>query len=109
MSALPQGVRTGASPDISLIGAATGGNVHGMHWSGGPLYNVLCYVGSGAFANVYKLSSRKEGIVYAAKQLDKRRLAKAGPLSNKFYNELNVIKGLRHVGASYPLKPIWQH
>ena len=103
MQALPQGVGPGTARPTSLLTAATGGNVHGMHWGGGPQYNVVGFIGSGAFANVYKLSSKRDGMVYAAKQLDKNRLAKTANLAknrnlpNNIYNELNVIKGLRHV------------
>lgn len=97
MHALPHGVRPGTT--TSLLTAVTGGNSHGMHWTGGPKYNVVAFIGSGAFANVYKLSSKREGEVFAAKQLDKTRLAKDGVFSSKIYNELNVIKGLRHVSA----------
>lgn len=104
MHALPQGVRPNTSPHPSLLAAATGGNVHGLHWSGGTKYNVVGFIGSGAFANVYKLSSKRDGVVFAVKQLDKKRLAKEGPISNKIYNELNVIKGLRHVSVTTPNK-----
>ena len=99
MHALPQGVRTAASPHTSLLAAATGGNVHGLQWTGGAKYNVVSFIGAGAFANVYKLSSKKDGLVFAVKQLDKKRLHKESSLSNKMYNELNVIKGLRHVSV----------
>lgn len=99
MHALPQGVETHSSPHPSLLAAATAGNYHGMYWNGGAKYNVVGFIGSGAFANVYKLSSKRDGVVFAVKQLDKKRLAKEGSLSSKIYNELNVIKGLRHVSA----------
>ena len=95
MHALPQGVR----PGTSLLTAATGGNLHGMKWTGGAKYNVVGTIGQGAFANVYKLSSKRDGVVFAAKQLDKSRFAKDGTLSSKMYNELNLIKSLRHVSA----------
>lgn len=107
MHALPQGLRPNSSAHPSLVAAATGGNSHGLHWNGGTKYNVVGFIGSGAFANVYKLSSKRDGVVFAVKQLDKKRLAKEGPLSNKAYNELNVIKGLRHVSAA-TLKRKWQ-
>lgn len=96
MHALPQGVWSHTSPHPSLLAAATAGSFHGMHWNGGAKYNVVGFIGSGAFANVYKLSSKRDGSVFAVKQLDKKRLAKEGSLSSKIYNELNVIKGLRH-------------
>ena len=105
MHALPQGVGPGTSPQTtSLLTAATGGNPHGMNWSGGSKYNVVGAIGSGAFANVYKISSKRDGVVFAAKQLDKSRFAKNGTLSSKIYNELNLIKSLRHVSAPVLLK-----
>ena len=107
MQALPQGLRHHSSPHPSLVAAATGGNAHGLHWNGGTKYNVVGFIGSGAFANVYKLSSKRDGAVFAVKELEKKRLAKEGPLSNKAFNELNVIKGLRHVSAA-TLKRKWQ-
>ena len=99
MHALPQGFRPDASAHPSLLAAATVGNGHGMHWGGGSKYNVVGFIGAGAFANVYKLSSKSDGLVFAVKQLDKMRFAKDGGLSEKMYNELNVIKGLRHVST----------
>lgn len=101
MRAFPQGARPGTSPQRnSLLAAATAGNFYGMHWSGGFNYNVVGNIGSGAFAHVFKLSSKRDGLVFAAKQLDKSRLAKAGTLSNNMYNELDLIKSLRHVSAT---------
>ena len=107
MHALPQGVGPGTSPQTtSLLTAAAGGNRHGMNWNGGPKYNVVGAIGQGAFANVYKLSSKRDGVVFAAKQLDKSRFAKEGMLSKKMYNELNLIKSLRHVSAPFLLKKV---
>lgn len=101
MHALPQGVWPATSPHTSLLAAATGGNLHGMHWNGGTKYNVVGFIGSGAFANVFKVSSKRDGVVFAVKELDKSRLAKDGELTSKIYNELNVIMGLRHVSAPF--------
>ena len=101
MHALPQDVRSGTSPHASLLAAATGGNLNGLHWTGGSKYNAVGFIGSGAFATVHKFSSKRDGEVFAVKQLDKSRLAKQGSLASKIYNELNVIKGLRHVSAPF--------
>lgn len=72
-------------------------NTHGMHWSGGPTYNVTGQIGKGAFAVVYKLATKQHGAVYAAKELDKRRFMKNGILDQKVDNELKIIKDLKHV------------
>ena len=107
MHALPPHLGPGTSPQtMSLLTAATAGNPYGMQWSGGPKYNVVGTIGQGAFATVYKLSSKKDGLVFAAKQLDKNRFAKDGTLSSKMYNELNLIKGLRHVSAAILSKEV---
>ncbi|RDW74570.1 serine/threonine-protein kinase [Aspergillus mulundensis] len=71
-------------------------NSHGMHWSGGPTYNVTGQIGKGAFAVVYKLATRQHGAVYAAKELDKRRFMKNGILDQKVDNELKIMKDLKH-------------
>lgn len=75
-----------------------------MHWNGGTKYNVVSYLGSGAMAVVFKLSSRRDGEVYACKQLDKKRFLRNGIVGNKVYNELNIMKKLRHVGGTCPVK-----
>ncbi len=68
----------------------------GMHWNGGSVYNVVGCLGKGAFATVYKLATKKDGQVYAAKELDKRRFLKSGILDMKFHNEIQIMKDLRH-------------
>lgn len=73
------------------------GNTHGMHWSGGSVYNVTGQIGKGAFATVYRLATKKDGIVYAAKELDKRKFMKNGVLDLKVENEMQIMKCLRHV------------
>ena len=76
----------------------SGGN-YGLFWNGGEKYNVVGYVGAGAFATVCKLSSKRDGEVFAVKQLEKRRFLKDGIANNKFYNELNVMMNARHVSG----------
>jgi hypothetical protein len=79
------------------------GNPYGMHWTGGSLYNVTGQIGKGAFATVYKLATKQHGIVYAAKELDKRRFMKNGVLDQKADNEMKIMKDLRHVRSSIPV------
>ena len=85
------------NPNASTLLAGTDGNQHGMAWNGGDKYNVVSYVDKGAFAMVYKLSGIHNGEVYAAKQLEKRRILKDGHLGRRGHNELEVMKTLRHV------------
>ncbi len=75
-----------------------------MHWNGGIKYNVVSFLGSGAMAMVFKLSSKRDGEVYACKQLDKKRFLKNGIVGDKVYNELNIMKKLRHVNEDLPFE-----
>ncbi|KAJ4522526.1 Protein kinase protein rad53 [Exophiala dermatitidis] len=69
---------------------------YGNHWNGGSLYNFTGMLGKGAFATVYRVQTKKEGDLYAAKELDKRRFIKNGVLDMKFDSELNIMKHLKH-------------
>ena len=71
-------------------------NNWGSHWDGGAKYNVTGLLGKGAFAMVYRLTTKSDGSVYAAKELDKRKFMKNGILDIKFDNEIKIMKGLRH-------------
>ncbi|KAL2841910.1 kinase-like domain-containing protein [Aspergillus pseudoustus] len=71
-------------------------NTFGMHWSGGPTYNVTGQIGKGAFAVVYKLATKQHGQVFACKELDKRRFMKNGILDQKVNNEIMIMKDLKH-------------
>ena len=94
-----------ATPHGSILAAATSGNnSHGLNWNGGRKYNVVNRIGSGAFALVYKLSSKRDGEPYAVKEISKDRFMKDGHLGIKFHNELNLIKSLDHVCNSYVCK-----
>ena len=75
-----------------------------MHWSGGDMYSVVGFAGKGAFATVYKVATRKEGTVYAAKELEKRKYLKDGNLKQKFNNELKIMKLIHHVSLQIPLE-----
>lgn len=85
-----------------MIAAGTSGNHHGLHWNGGEKYNVVGHIGSGAFATVCKVSTKRDGEVYAVKEIEKRKFLKDGIVSHKFHNELNVMMNARHVGGITP-------
>jgi serine/threonine protein kinase len=68
----------------------------GIQWNGGSKYNVVGLLGKGAFATVYKLATKNDGQVYAAKELDKRRFSKDNIFDMKFDNEIQIMKDLRH-------------
>ena len=88
VSALP-----GPKSKIVLSGSE---HPFGMRWNGGSVYNVIGCLGKGAFATVYKLATKNDGHVYAAKELDKRRFLKQGNPDVKFDNEIRIMKDLRH-------------
>ena len=85
------------SPASSSIIAARGQNNYGMKWNGGDKYNVVGYIGSGAFAMVYKLSTVQQGELYACKQIEKRRYIKDGQPGKNMHNELGIMKRISHV------------
>ena len=82
---------------LSALAAGTAQYSHGMHWTGGDKYNVVGYIGKGAFALVYRLATKQDGELVAAKQLEKRRFMKDGILDQKIHNELLIMKDLSHV------------
>lgn len=83
----------------SLLLNNVGANTFGMHWHGGSEYNVIGQIGKGAFATVYKLATKKEGKVFAAKELDKQRLARRGSTDIRIDNEMKIMKALTHVSC----------
>lgn len=83
-------------PSVPQVLPWTMTNPYGMHWSGGSVYNITGQIGKGGFATVYKLATKQHGVVYAAKELDKRCFMKNGVLDQKVDNELKIISGLRH-------------
>lgn len=68
----------------------------GMEWDGGPTYNVVGCLGRGTFATVYKLATKKDGQIFAAKELSKVRLRQSNTTDLKFDNEIRIMKDLRH-------------
>lgn len=82
----------GLTPNFSSVRESSFGN----HWSGGPAYNFTGLLGKGAFATVYRVQTKSEGTIYAAKEIDKRRFIKNGVLDIKFDNELQIMRKLKH-------------
>ena len=79
----------------SIKPASTTSN-YGMKWDGGDEYNVVGHLGKGAFANVYKLATKRDGNFYAAKELEKRRFVKNGILDRRIENEMQIMQTVRH-------------
>lgn len=71
-----------------------------MDWSGGEKYNVVRFLGSGAFAQVFQLATKSDGDLFAVKQIEKRAFMKNGILDLKINNEMLIMKRLRHVRSS---------
>ncbi|KAF4553598.1 Protein kinase domain-containing protein 38 [Elsinoe fawcettii] len=71
-------------------------NDWGMHWNGGTKFNVVGHLGKGAFATVYQVATKADGILYAAKELEKRKFMKNGVLDRKLDNEMQIMKDLSH-------------
>ena len=76
-----------------------------MRWNGGEKYNVVGHVGKGAFADVYKLSTKEDGELFAVKEIEKRRFLKEGILNHKANNEIEVMKNLNHVRVLFTKQP----
>uniref|UniRef100_A0A2D3UTK2 non-specific serine/threonine protein kinase n=1 Tax=Ramularia collo-cygni TaxID=112498 RepID=A0A2D3UTK2_9PEZI len=71
-------------------------NQYGMHWSGGDKYNVVGQIGKGAFASVYQLATKRDGQLFAAKELEKRKFIKNGILDRKLENEMQIMQSISH-------------
>jgi len=72
-----------------------------LDWNGSDKYNRVAMIGKGAFAVVYQVTDKFNGIPYAAKELDKRRFMKNGILDQKVDNEMKIMQKIDHV--SFPL------
>lgn len=95
------------SPPSATITAATGQNNYGMKWNGGETYNVVGYIGQGAFAMVYKLSTVQHGTVYACKQIEKRRFVKDGQPGHKMHHEIRIMESISHVSLSQRIAELY--
>ena len=69
---------------------------YGNFWNGGSEYNFTGNLGKGAFATVYRVQTKRDGHIFAAKEIDKRRFIKNGQLDVKFDNELKIMQNLTH-------------
>ena len=90
-----------ASVPAKTFAASTTPFQHGMNWNGGDTYNVVAHIGKGAFANVYKLSTKANGDVVAAKEIEKRKYLKEGILDHKVHNEIEIMQKINHVRLPY--------
>jgi hypothetical protein len=70
-------------------------------WAGSDKYHRVGEIGKGAFATVYKVTDKFNGIPYAAKELDKRKFMKNGVLDQKVENEMNIMQKIEHVSLFF--------
>jgi serine/threonine protein kinase len=82
-----------ATPGLSALSAR---HVN-KEWKGGEKYNKIGCIGRGAFATVYKITAKFDGVPYAAKELEKRRFMKNGLLDHKVDMEMNIMRSIQHV------------
>lgn len=103
-----QGVRAATRPirgsPLKLLPETTQDNVERLprEWTGSNKYNRVGQIGKGAFATVYKVTSKFDGKPYAAKELDKRKFMKNGVLDQKVENEMNIMQKIEHVSLHTP-------
>jgi serine/threonine protein kinase len=75
-------------------------------WTESERYHRVGKIGQGAFASVYKVTDKYNGVPYAAKELDKRKFMKNGVLDQKVENEMNIMQRIKHVSPiPTPLSP----
>ncbi|KAK8175307.1 hypothetical protein IWX90DRAFT_106634 [Phyllosticta citrichinensis] len=79
-----------------VVPIMSGAQAYGMRWNGKPDYNVVDQLGKGAFATVYKLATVMDGVVFAAKELEKKRFIKNGQMDKKLDNEMRIMQDLIH-------------
>jgi serine/threonine protein kinase len=87
----PAQQRSVAAPH-PVIASAT----FGMKWDGGNKYNVTGFLGKGAFAYVYQLTTSYDGRHLAVKELEKRRFVKDGVLDRRLNSEMQIMKSVKH-------------
>jgi len=73
-------------------------------WNGSDKYNRVREIGKGAFATVYKVTSKFDGLPYAAKELDKTKFMKNGVLDQKVENEMKIMSKVKHVSQPLSLE-----
>lgn len=71
-------------------------------WTGSGKYNRIASIGKGAFAVVHRVTSKYDGLPYAAKEIEKRRFIKNGVLDQKVENEMKIMQRVQHVSLAPP-------
>lgn len=98
--------RTTAGRQVRLPPSAThDATRYQTEWRGSEKYSKVSQIGKGAFAVVFKVTSRYDGKPYAAKELEKRRFLKNGVLDHKVDNEMKIMQRVKHVSLTVLLSP----
>ncbi|KAI9647564.1 Protein kinase protein rad53 [Ciborinia camelliae] len=63
-------------------------------WKGGSRYNKIDVIGRGAFAVVHRVTDKRTGVPFAAKELEKKRLLKNGV--QKMDTEMKIMSKIHH-------------
>ncbi|KAK1757643.1 hypothetical protein QBC47DRAFT_421589 [Echria macrotheca] len=85
----PTAANTGQHGSVSTV------RIH-RSWNGSDKYNRVGEIGRGAFATVHKVTSKFDGLPYAAKELDKTKFMKNGVLDQKVENEMKIMQRVKH-------------
>ncbi|KAI4600182.1 hypothetical protein KJ359_001285 [Pestalotiopsis sp. 9143b] len=88
--------RTGRNGSVTQPATDAVDYHHPREFRGGEKYNRVTVIGKGAFATVYKVTSKFTGNPYAAKELDKRKFMKNGVLDQKVENEMKIMQKVSH-------------
>jgi hypothetical protein len=91
------GLDASPSPHPSPSKRKSSHDVMRNEWKGSGKYNRTGTIGKGAFAVVYKVTSKYDGLPYAAKEIEKRRFIKNGVLDQKVENEMKIMQRVQHV------------
>lgn len=76
-------------------------------WHGGEKYNKQEILGQGAYATVFKVTTKTDGTVYAAKEIDKEKFQRSDgsmsteELMSKITNEMNIMRKIKHASTMY--------
>ncbi|KAL9580837.1 MAG: hypothetical protein Q9203_006143 [Teloschistes exilis] len=90
-----RGQRLSSQAKATLV-AGTEPYNYGMIWNGGDTYQVTGKIGQGSQGHVYKVARRRDGEVFAVKEVTNSHKDRRGNVSTEVTQELEIIKRLKH-------------
>lgn len=85
-------------PNAANRGSAESSSIfRKREWRGGSKYNKLDMIGKGAFAVVYRVTDKRTGVPFAAKELDKKKFLKNG--AKNIDSEIKIMSKIHHVSS----------